>query len=407
MSRRDNYQARRKELRYLKELDPEYRTYRPCDEAREHIRILLSYGWSLADIEVKSGVDSSSIWDHLTGRSKSIHVDTEAAILGVKLTALDLETGPGLTVEGRALGAHRMVAGLAAIGWTYQAMHAMQPDWGAECFRRYGQRPGRKHSQISKQRYLDLKALAQRLETLDPVRDGGAGLTPHRAVRAKARNKGYAPIDCWDLDTVHLPEAVAEWTGACGTEEGYRIHIRETIEGRHLPLCEPCREVVEVVLPGHRGAAGEPPFEFLVERFREALDRRGINPRQLAIKLGRDPKHSDRFYRWLAGDRQPRNRVEVHAIAEALALAPGDLMRDLRPDEEGKRLIGQQGGFNPFVLRAVAEAVGWTQVRVGQACDVSGTTVAKWIRGEHQPGSKAIIQPLADELGIDVGIFYP
>lgn len=222
-----------------------------------------------------------------------------------------------------------------------------------------------------------------------------------------ARKQGWAPHWAWDDDTIDDPTASPEWTGACGTEEGYRIHVRETINGNPLPPCEPCKAVAEVVQPGRQGAVAEIPFEFNAERFGEALDRRGINPRQLSIKLGRDPKHADRFYRWRQGDRQPKNRSEVYAVAAALDLEPGDLMRDLEPGEGGaKRLIGQPGGFNPFFFRAVVDACGWTQYRVGDMCGVSQTTVAKWIRGEFSPATKDVLKPLAKELGLSVEVFY-
>lgn len=248
---RPGYNRRRKELRYLRAIQPGYTARRDVAEAKAHIEMLLSYGWLASQIERKAGVGKSVVSDILLGKQATLHVDTEAAILGVKLTAEDIALGPGLTVYGRALGAHRIVAGLAASGWTYQGITAHSAGWGEDCLRRYGQRPGvRKRSQISRERYLELRSLAARLEPMDPVADGGCELKFSRAARAKALNRGYAPLGCWDLETIHLPESLPEWTGECGTVQGYYLHLKYEIhtevrvtpsgERRRKVLCQPC-----------------------------------------------------------------------------------------------------------------------------------------------------------------------
>lgn len=54
--------------------------------------------------------------------------------------------------------------------------------------------------------------------------------------KTTAKRGGYAPAHCWDADTLDDPKAIAEWTGRCGTRDGWDIHVREDI-----PLCDPCR----------------------------------------------------------------------------------------------------------------------------------------------------------------------
>ncbi|MCX4781817.1 hypothetical protein [Streptomyces sp. NBC_01264] len=71
--------------------------------------------------------------------------------------------------------------------------------------------------------------------------------------RSRARKNGYVPPWCWDEETIDDPAAEPEWTGACGTAEGYAIHRREQI-----PLCRPCRNT-------QRRRAADAPAEPLAE----------------------------------------------------------------------------------------------------------------------------------------------
>ncbi|MGP3690507.1 hypothetical protein ACTVZO_38415 [Streptomyces sp. IBSNAI002] len=59
--------------------------------------------------------------------------------------------------------------------------------------------------------------------------------------RSRARKNGYVPPWCWDDETIDDPAAEPEWTGACGTAEGYAIHRREQI-----PPCRRCRDARRV-----------------------------------------------------------------------------------------------------------------------------------------------------------------
>lgn len=56
-----------------------------------------------------------------------------------------------------------------------------------------------------------------------------------KRVRTYAVKHGFAPRHCWDDDTIDDVNAFPEWTGACGSENGYRLHLKHTI-----PLCQPC-----------------------------------------------------------------------------------------------------------------------------------------------------------------------
>lgn len=81
------------------------------------------------------------------------------------------------------------------------------------------------------------------------IPQGSQNLTRTFAVRREA-----APRHCWDDDTIDDPDAIAEWTGHCGTMQGYYIHKREgqtfwspyandRRSGRFVTGCTPCRKV--------------------------------------------------------------------------------------------------------------------------------------------------------------------
>lgn len=89
--------------------------------------------------------------------------------------------------------------------------------------------------------YDELVSIAQKLERMTPA-ELGMKTNVYNQVRARSRTYGYAPIAAWDWDTIHLADAFPDWTGACGSMEGLRIHRRDEI----LPICEPCQEARRV-----------------------------------------------------------------------------------------------------------------------------------------------------------------
>lgn len=71
-------------------------------------------------------------------------------------------------------------------------------------------------------------AVYDKLQWADPYDFGGTRQGVGRAKGVAARND-WAPAHCWDEDTIDDPEAYPEWTGACGTQQGYRLHHRYEI----------------------------------------------------------------------------------------------------------------------------------------------------------------------------------
>lgn len=83
-----------------------------------------------------------------------------------------------------------------------------------------------------------IKGLFDKYVDVDPLDVGGTRLAMSRCARISDKY-GYAPAACWDDDTIEDPDAIPEWTGMCGTEEGWITH-----HVRDVPMCEPCKAAV-------------------------------------------------------------------------------------------------------------------------------------------------------------------
>lgn len=102
-----------------------------------------------------------------------------------------------------------------------------------------------------------------RFENRKPT-EYGITLNVSRVSTHYARKHGHAPPIAWDLDTIDDPDTFAEWTGRCGSERGYRIHLElghrfpATRKGDNAPItvagCLPCRKAHELYKGSHGGA---------------------------------------------------------------------------------------------------------------------------------------------------------
>lgn len=386
----------------------------PAGPARRKVRALVEvYAMSTHDIAVGAGVSQSTVSDLLRGHRGPSKGGAEIVKIPRTRThdkIMAFEPDPSFynpNARVPATGSRRRLQALALRGFSLlQMSQAMGHDTCNQVWRvARGVREGKADYVYASTRE-GVAAIYTKLLDVDPLDIGGDAMSVSRAQSA-ARRHGYAPAECWDDDTIDDPSAFPEYTGACGTAEGYGIHVRETLAGNPLPPCQACRAVVEVVTPGRTGAAGEASFRFRHERFDELLTERGTNPRRLAVSMGRDPKEADRFYRWRTGDRNPQNRAEVHALANALDVHHSELMVDVEPDADGTTpaVIGS-GAFNPYMFKAVIEAAGLSHSAAGRACGVSHSAVDKWVRAEYSPGNPEVLDGLAAQLGVDRKVFY-
>lgn len=152
--------------------------------------------------------------------------------------------------------------------------------------------------------------LYRKLETTSPESVG----IPARSVaycRTFARKKGYASRGCWDPDTIDDPKAIPEWTGACGTAAGLRIHQREDI-----PSCPACLAT--------RGEAGPRPR--LDGRKLKALrEKQGRTIRQVAERLGLT---IDAVYAWEIGRSGPRSEELFDRLVTLMGCDYDDLCEE-------------------------------------------------------------------------------
>lgn len=227
------------------------------------------------------------------------------------------------------------------------------------------------------------------------------------AARNKARKNAWAPTWAWDEDTIDDPKAEPEWTGACGTAEGYRIHVRETIfEGNPLPLCDRCRAAVETRTP--KKAA---KVVFRRENFREAMAAYPFPIKKLArVVFGDEGAEAgrDTLYRWRDGSRTPRSIGIVQTLADALDVPISSLLDEEAMAEEERQTQLGRGEFNPYVLRAAMEMKGLSQHKLSMipGAEFSAGAVGKWLSGEMKPQTKDKVKPIAKYFGVDVEVFY-
>lgn len=210
-------------------------TWQPWVDAepvRVHIRYLQDCEMGLRTIAARARVDRKRLQAVLTGRpergtppQERMRPQLAAAVLAVEPTLEAL--APSTLIN--PVGTVRRVRALVAVGWpqAHLATHlGMLPS-------NFGQMLGREHVLV--RRALAVRAMYEALWRTDPTEHGAtvAGVT---RARKHAADRRWAPVGAWDDDTIDDPGAFPDWTGHCGTPEGYREHHRHRI-----PLCEPCR----------------------------------------------------------------------------------------------------------------------------------------------------------------------
>lgn len=213
---------------------------------------------------------------------------------------------------------------------------------------------------------------------VDPVE---AGVTPRSVTYSKnvAAKHGYEPGSCWDEDTIDDPDAFPEWTGACGTDEGYKIHLREDI-----PVCRPCNEAV--------GRAVAPDGRFSPTKFRILIDTLDVG--ELAEKVG---VSRDSIARWASGERNPSSK-NVEAICLALDCHDSELL------DEGDTIFYDKD-FNRTAFALALEQKGMSKRQLAMEIGLSNMAVYYWITGQNTPKIPKIVKA-AEVLGVDWKDFY-
>jgi transcriptional regulator with XRE-family HTH domain len=209
-----------------------------------------------------------------------------------------------------------------------------------------------------------------------------------------ARKHGYEPSICWDEDTIEDPAALPEWTGECGTPEGYRIHVRD-----HLPLCPACKQRVETQ------PIQKEQLIFHHENFARAMANRGMIIKDMVERTGISP---DTLLRWRTGDRKPRYRALVERCAEALGIDSEVLMDPVEPPllPSCGLEVNPPGLFNPYVLDVALNLNAISKKGAARILGVNEGSVENWVRRRARPKSPDVILPLLPEVGMTVEEFY-
>lgn len=111
-----------------------------------------------------------------------------------------------------------------------------------------------------------LIALYDKCAGTDPVH---MGVDPQSVKCNVKRLRYYTPSKCWDSDTIDNPKNIPQWTGRCGSEDGYRLHLRQDIRVwrkvtrtrtgpviRESGACGPCLEAHQIYANRNRNDAG-------------------------------------------------------------------------------------------------------------------------------------------------------
>lgn len=210
-----------------------WQPYVDAEPVRQHVRALGEFGigWMrlarLADIP-RGSVSKLLYGDPPRGLapSRRMRAKNALALLAVEPTLDNL--GARTRIDGT--GTRRRLQALVAAGWTQ-----------SELARRLDMEPANFAKTINSELVVAgttraARSLYDQLWRLDPTEHG---LPPHLVKQARrlAAAKQWAPVGAWDDDTIDDPAAFADWTGRCGTSEGYRAHYRHKI-----PCCQPCRD---------------------------------------------------------------------------------------------------------------------------------------------------------------------
>lgn len=216
----------------------------PAQPVLDYVALLESMGMSKGSIAEAAGLHVSTVVSAATRPPNKVHPRTMRRITADKIMAVQFTAptgidGPGsLGAKMPAHGVTRRIQALVAHGYPYLFL-ARELGYGTrvECVRQFATRPQYKWAH-----YLTLERIKKLYDRLQYDKPAEHGVTAYGSSRARVAafdwdGRPFAPPGCWDDDTIDDPDAEPEWTGACGSAKGYRIHLREDI-----PVCPPCRE---------------------------------------------------------------------------------------------------------------------------------------------------------------------
>lgn len=222
------------------------------ERARNLLLKARQFGMDDAMISAQLGMNQGGIYKIRSGRVKTVRRDTYNKImtqLRPEMVSSTVHPTKGKVPDGAMqdpTGTQRRLQALRADGWPLTPL-AASLGVTIEAVSELSRVP---RKGVYRTTHLEVKAMYEKLRDADPA---DHGVTEEGSTRSilHARRKGWAPSTCWDDDTIDDPKAVPEWTGACGTEQGYFLHLKYNIlvghtrirgHDRRSVLCKPCRE---------------------------------------------------------------------------------------------------------------------------------------------------------------------
>lgn len=189
-----------------------------CREIAEHLHLSYSYVSHL-----------------IAGHNKAMSRYTYKLVMGA--TWPEPRRSPGRWRGGNRVdstGTLRRLAALNALGFSYRWMSERVGIADTQLANYV--RGNRAVKWISRDVAEDVRVLYDKYQDQNPA---DHGMHPQRMAALINKHKRLlTPVpQCWDADTIDDPEAIAQWTGKCGSYAGYHAHRRYGI-----PACRPCKD---------------------------------------------------------------------------------------------------------------------------------------------------------------------
>lgn len=224
--------VRRRNNRLLKMGTPKRITKHESQLAVNHVRELFAAGMTAKDIVSAGGGSQAQVNRLRRGALAGVYRYTYENIMAVRPVRIDYTTGQNRGPRTDPTGTRRRAQALCRAGYTAKWL-AEQMDSTAVTRLVLSLLKEQGRSYVSRQTAEKMREVYERYAFIPP--EGIPGWVVARQVRRSAE-LGYVPAGAWDDDTMDDPATVPEWTGRCGTELGYRDHVRMDI-----PPCEQCR----------------------------------------------------------------------------------------------------------------------------------------------------------------------
>ena len=284
------------------------------DRVQRKVRSFHARGMSYRQMDDQTGVPYSTICDSF--KSKGMLSRTWSA-----LDAMHFDP-PADNSLIDATGTRRRLASLWCDGFPIPWLAERFPFIRRSTFQKILRGGLRRELDGQRVTYLMASRVAEVYDKLEGRRPEEFGI-PARTVRycaAFATKKGGVPRSCWDSDTIDDPDALPEWTGACGSVAGLNIHYRERI----LPACPACLAANADHKVSGRVKASSGKAGISAAKLKAIRELRGLSITELAGKLG---VHRDTVYYWETGRSAPYSD-RLDQLLHTLSCNPADIMKE-------------------------------------------------------------------------------